>query len=160
MSCSKTLLFGKFARTQMRSIYQKLYRRVYNARLSANELTTFQMRAAIIGDFEPLVCSPCSSRCDWVVYTDASTSPPRICALQFHGPARHHQLEIQLSSAVPVTRAAFLKTTCLIFGSVLLSLVTFLEERAPPWSDVPFGSTWAATIHSMPWPEGIQTQLR
>ena len=37
MSVSQTLLVGKFARTQMRPHYQKLYRVVYYARLSARE---------------------------------------------------------------------------------------------------------------------------
>ena len=41
LSFSQTLLFGKFARTQLRPLYQKLYRRVYNATLSAEERDVF-----------------------------------------------------------------------------------------------------------------------
>ena len=38
---SQTAVFGKFARTQLRPLYVKLNRRVYNARLSAYERSVF-----------------------------------------------------------------------------------------------------------------------
>ena len=37
LSFPQTRLFGEFARTQLRPLYQKLHRRVYNARLSVAE---------------------------------------------------------------------------------------------------------------------------
>ena len=58
LSFSQTLMFGKFARTQIRPLYQKLYGRVYNARLSAAELGVFGWRGRVISSFSPRICRP------------------------------------------------------------------------------------------------------
>ena len=44
LSFPHTLFFGEFARTQLRPLYQKLNRRVYNARLAALETAVFSWR--------------------------------------------------------------------------------------------------------------------
>ena len=61
LSFSKTLLFGKFVRTQLRPLYQTQQRRAYNARLSAGELSVFRRRKEIIAAIEPRICRPCSN---------------------------------------------------------------------------------------------------
>ena len=75
LSFSHTLLFGRFARTQIRPLYQQLRRRVYNARLSAPEEIAFRWWERAIRPFTPRTCVPCSHLCDWIVYTDAATTP-------------------------------------------------------------------------------------
>ena len=53
LSFSQTSLFGKFARTQLRPLYQKFHRRWYNAQLSTLERRTFEWWHQIIADFTP-----------------------------------------------------------------------------------------------------------
>ena len=55
---SQTLLFGKFARTQLRPLYQKLRRRVYNARLTSSGAAVFQWSGEVARPFSPRVCMP------------------------------------------------------------------------------------------------------
>ena len=62
LTFSKTLLFGKFARTQLRPLYQKQYRRVYNATLSAEERAVFTWWHETIISFPPRVCRPLSKK--------------------------------------------------------------------------------------------------
>ena len=74
-SFSRTLFFAKFARAQLRSLYTKLYRRVYNAPLSGAERETLQWRGDLSEAFSPRSCRPLPNRCDWLVYTDAAPNP-------------------------------------------------------------------------------------
>ena len=127
---SQTLIFGKFARTQLRPLYQKLRRWVYNARLTSSELAVFQWWGKVVRSFSPRVCIPRSQYCDWVVYTGAATSPPRLCALRFAGAMRETRQVQQLSSSAPTIWQYLFRKTCLIFGLELLALVAFLEESA------------------------------
>ena len=48
---SQTCIFGKFARTQIRPLYQKFHQWVYNAQLSRHERCTFERWRAAIADF-------------------------------------------------------------------------------------------------------------
>ena len=100
-SFSQTLLFGKFPRTQRLPLYQNLYRRVYNARLTAAELSVFGWWGRGIRSFSPRISRPCAHSCDWLVYTDAATNPPRLCALRFRGGTRAPRLESCSPMAVP-----------------------------------------------------------
>ena len=100
LSFSHTLMRGEFARTQLRPLYQRQFRRVYNARQSSHELQTPRWRRRIVSAFEPRIPRPCSARCDWVVYTDAASTPPRICAFQFYGEMYTPALDLQLSPSV------------------------------------------------------------
>ena len=65
LSPSQTLLLGKFARTQLRPLYQKLYRRVYNAALSAEERAVTTWRFETITSFAPRICRPLAKRFGW-----------------------------------------------------------------------------------------------
>ena len=58
LSFSQPLLFGKFARTQLRPMYQKLYRRVYNARLTTAELAAVRWWGRVIRPFPPGYAAP------------------------------------------------------------------------------------------------------
>ena len=76
-----TRLFAKFARTQLRPIYQKLYRKAYCARLSDVEHRTVGWRKVSI---RPLTSRRAISRgksTRWILYADAATDPPKIGAL-------------------------------------------------------------------------------
>ena len=130
MSFSQTLLFGKFARTQLRPLYQILHRRVYNARLSAAESAVFSWWERAIRSLTPRVCRPCSHSCDWIVYTDSATSPPHICALCFHGKSETPRLSAELSMEVDPSWVYHFRPTCLIFGLELIALVSFLDDAA------------------------------
>ena len=124
-----------FANTSVREVrvdaatplYRKLYRVVYNARLSGREMASFTRRRSAISSFNPRIFRPCSSRCGWVSYTDAATNPPRICDRQSDGMYGRPVLELKMSSPVPAAWISHFKSTCLIFGSELLALVAFLE---------------------------------
>ena len=76
------------------------------------------------------ICRPCAQLFDWIVYTDAATTPPRICALRFRGSESTPSLAPQLSSAVPTVWAYRFRSTCPIFGLGLLAMVAFLEDEA------------------------------
>ena len=130
MSFSQTLLFGKFVRTQLRPLYQKLYRKVYNARLSEADLGVFGWWGRAIRSFSPTICRPCAQPCDWLVYTDAATTPPRLCALRFRGGTRTPNLVACSSMDAPSVWLYHFRETCLIFGLGLLALVDFLEDEA------------------------------
>lgn len=76
LSFSQTLLFGKFGRTQLRPLYQKLHRRGYNARLTDAGRAVFGWCERVIRSFPPRIFHPFGRQCEWLVYTDAATSPP------------------------------------------------------------------------------------
>ena len=101
MSFSQALLFRACARTQLRSLYQKLHRRAYNARLTADETDFCALRERAIRPFTPCVCRPSAQTCDWIVCTYAATSHPNICALRFRGTSKDHHLDSQLPTDVP-----------------------------------------------------------
>ena len=139
LSFSQTPLFGKFARTQLMPLYRKLRRRVKNARLAASETAAFQWWERATRSLSPRICAPCSQFRDWVVYTDAATSPPRLCSLRFTGDTRETRLVQQLSSSAPTVWQYLFRKTCPIFGLELLALVEFFEESA---ARITGGSIW------------------
>ena len=53
LAFSQTSVFGKFARTQLRPLYQKFYRRVFNARLTPLEAVNLSWWLGVIADFTP-----------------------------------------------------------------------------------------------------------
>ena len=130
LTISQTLIFGKFARTKMRPFYQKQYRRVYNAALSAEERSVFSRRCEIITSFTPSICRPLSRKFDWPLYTDAATNPPCSCALLFNPWKASISLDSQLAAFVRPWTHLF-KLTCLIFGLDLLALAAFVEDFGP-----------------------------
>ena len=70
---------------QLRPLYQKLRRRVYNARLTADELAVCIWWGRISRSFSPRICRPCPHYRVWIVYADAATSPTYICTLRVQG---------------------------------------------------------------------------
>ena len=77
-------IFGKFTRTQMRPMYEKLHRVVYPDRLPPYEKTVLRWRKEAVAELAPAWPFPGLS--DHIgLYTDAATRPTMLCALLFHG---------------------------------------------------------------------------
>ena len=131
LSFSQTTLFGEFARTQLRPLRRKLHRRVYSAVLSPYERSILEWWASIIAEFAPRLDSPRPLKPDWIIYTDAASTPARICALLFYGNRTSPDLHSCFSSGVDVAWHYLFRHTNLIYGLELLALVLFFEETAP-----------------------------
>ena len=84
----------------------------------------------MLSDFAPTICRPLSKRFGWLVYTDAATNPPCLCALLFDMKKRPSELDTVLTAFARPWNLLF-KRTCLIFGLELLALAAFLEEKVP-----------------------------
>lgn len=130
LSFSQTMLFGKFARTQLRPLYQKQHRRIYNAALSTAERAVLLWWHDIIIAFSPRICRPLSTKFDWLIYTDAASNPPNICALLFDPKTGKAKLDT-IKTAFVRPWAHVFKKTCLIFGLELLALTACMEDWAP-----------------------------
>ena len=128
---SQTSVFGKFPRTQLRPLYQKLNRRVYNAHLSPYERSVFSWWQSVIADFTPRLAVPRPIRPHWIIYTDSATTPPRLCDLLFDGATSSPSLHLLCSSRATVTWTYLFRWTRLIFGLELLAIVLFFEDHAP-----------------------------
>ena len=72
-----------------------------------------------------------SAVADRLIYTDAATSPPRICALRFEGKSRPPVLNTLRAARVPTVWLYLSRHTCLIYGLELLALVAYFEDHAP-----------------------------
>lgn len=68
---------------------------------------------------------------DWIVYTDAATGPPSLCALLFDGKAKSSQLRTECSDRAPVTWSYLFRKTALIVGLELIALLAYFEDFAP-----------------------------
>ena len=130
LNFSQTFPLGKLARTRARPLYQKLYRRVYSAALSAEERDVSQWRNEAIISPTPRFFRPISLKYDWLLYTDAAASPPCIGDLLF--------IPTQASISLGTRRVAFVrprahlfKQTCIIFGLELLALNAFVDDHGP-----------------------------
>ena len=145
-SFSKTALFGKFARTQLRPRYTKLHRLVYNALLSSLESSTMSRRLRIIAEFARRLSVPRPSRADWLIYTDAATEPATLRALLFRGDSDTPSLDACCSQRTAVTWDYLFRTTSLIYGLELLALVAFCEDHAPRLRAAVDGFTGTITI--------------
>ena len=128
---SQTSLFGEFARTQLRPLYTKLHRRVYNAQLSSLERSNHTWRLHIIAEFTPRIAVPRPRRADWLIYTDAATEPATLCGLLFRGDSTTPSLGACCSQRTAVTWEYMFRYTALIYGIELLALVAFFEDHAP-----------------------------
>ena len=131
LSFSQTAIFGKFARTQLRPLYAKLHRRVYNAGLSAIERDALRWWQSVIAEFTPRLAIPRPARADWLIYTDAATHPPTLCALLFKGSSFSPVLDLCASQRTAVTWDYLFRNTALIYGLEMLALVSFFEDQAP-----------------------------
>ena len=128
---SQTAVFGKFARTQLRPLYLKLHRRVYCAKLSAQEKLLFSWWKQIVEEFRPRIAIPRPIRPHWILYTDAATSTRLLCAVLFHGDSSTPRIKVCCDSAAPIPWVHLFRHTALIYGLELLALVAFFEDWAP-----------------------------
>ena len=127
---SQTAVFGKFARTQLRPLYQKFHSRHYSAALSPFEKLIFRWWRDVVEDCTPRVATPRPRRPHWIIYTDAATDPPLLCALLFHGGRSSPALHTVCSARAPLIWSYFFRHTALIYGLEMLALVLFFEDSA------------------------------
>ena len=80
--------------------------------------------------FPPRVCRPLAKKFDWLLYADAATNPPCICALLFDPWEAGASLDTQMVAFVRPWTQMF-KQTCLIFGLELLALAALAEDHGP-----------------------------
>ena len=128
---SQSAIFGKFARTQLRPLYLKLHRRVYCAKLSAQEKLLFSWWKQIIEEFRPRIAIPRPPRPHWILYTDAATSTRLLCAILLHGDSSSPRIKDCCTTAAPLPWEYLFRHTALIYGLELLALVAFFEDWAP-----------------------------
>ena len=78
---SQTNLFGKFARSQVISLYVKFYARPYFAALSQDGRSLSQWRIGILKSLQPRIHRRNLAKPDIIVYTDAALLSRRIACL-------------------------------------------------------------------------------
>ena len=81
LSFIQTQLFAKFGRAQLRPLYQKLYREVYNADLTDLELRIFKCWEVAIRSSTPMRFRSRPKSAQWILYTEEATNSPKIRAL-------------------------------------------------------------------------------
>ena len=136
LSFSSARICGEFARTQLRPLYQQFRRRVFNDQLSRHGRRTLEWRRRIIADFAPRIAVSLSPIADWVIYTDAASEPPAICARLFGAKSKRPKMKKECAAGVPVTWPYLFRKTTLIYGLELLSILAFFDDHAPSlrWS--------------------------
>ena len=87
LSFSKTILFGKFARAQLRPLYKNTHRMFYCGNLHRLEISNLSWRMAILASMEARTLSPRPSRIRWISYTAAATTSSILFALLFDAPS-------------------------------------------------------------------------
>ena len=105
------------------------------------ELQTLRRRGAAISSLTPRWVANRPMRVPWLVYTDAATHPPKICALLFAGTADQTSLRGQWTDDVSSEWSFLFRRTALIFGLELLALVAFVDSAAPQLGGSASGST-------------------
>ena len=90
----------------------------------------FRWWKEVIEDCTPRVATPRPRRPHWIVYTDAATTPPMLCALLFHGGRSTPVLHTACSARAPAIWPYFSRPTALIYGLEMLALVLFFEDYA------------------------------
>ena len=129
LALSQTSLFGKFARTQLRPLYQIFHRMVFSARLPHCEKSVCGRRG-VIAEFTPRAAIHRPRRPHWFIYTDSATAPPMLCDLLFRGNRSFHDLHSACAARAPAIWPYFFRNTALIYGLVLLALVLFFEDQS------------------------------
>ena len=123
---SHTCLFGKFARTQLRCLYRKLYAPKYIAHLASHERLTLRWWIDVLSNLSPRVPRGSSHPPDFVLYTDAATSANRIAALLFKGSTKPPLVITLAVSRVPNFRRKRFNSKDTIFGLEMLAPLAFL----------------------------------
>ena len=92
--------------------------------------SVFRLRKDVIAEFTPRIAVPRPRRPHWIVYTDAATNHPMLCALLFQGGRSSPDLQTACAARAPALWSYFFRFTALIYGLELLALVLFFEGRA------------------------------
>ena len=127
---SQTAVFGKFARTQLRTLYQKFNSRYFSSSLSPYEKLVFRRWKEVIEECAPRISIPRPRRPRWIIYTDAAATPPMLCALLFRGGRSSPVLHTACEARAPTIWSYFFRFAALIYGLELLALVLFFEDHA------------------------------
>ena len=97
--------------------------RVYNSHLSVCEREIPRWRADVIADLAPRIARPRPARADWLIYANASNTPPHLCAHLFRRTSRIPALHALCSAPVSATWPYLFRDTNLIFGLELAYLI-------------------------------------
>ena len=122
-SSRKPAFVGKFARTQIRPLYSKLYRRHYAARLITREASALKWRDAVLPKLKPRIARGLISLPDFILFTDATTSAPLIAGVLFK--PRDTRAPRLTTGRVPSARLNRFRRRNKIFGSELLPPLEF-----------------------------------
>ena len=161
LSFSQTAIFGKFDRTQLRPLYTKMYRRVYNVRLSKLERATLRWRREVIAEFPPRLAVHRPARADWRIYTDASSEPPTICALIFRGNSPQQDLAPAILIACPWSGTTLVGIPRLFMAWDSFPLWPVSTHMPPVFgASSADGFTWEITISPHLSPAGIQIRIQ
>ena len=124
LSFSQTCLFGKFARTQLRPLYKKLYRHHYVATLTPRETTTLIWRPSVLAELKPRIARGLGRCPDFILFTDAATRTPLIAGVLFRPSSRR---VLQLTKGrVPSSWLRRFHRRNKIFGAEFLAPLAFL----------------------------------
>ena len=127
LSFSQAALFGKFARSQMRVLYRKLYRKIYCSQISLRERAVLTWRCAIFHELHPRVTREVRRFPDFVLYSDAASTHSRIAAILFKGGQSGAPLiELLNKGSTPKFWTRLFHRTNLIYGLELLALLGFV----------------------------------
>ena len=124
---SQTCLFGKFARTQIRCLYRKLYAPSYSHILSQTELIALHWWVEVISNLKPRIPRGVCQAPDFVIYNDAATITMRIAALLFQGGSSPPPTILHLAvSRVPRFWRTNFNSKNEIFGLGMLAPLAFI----------------------------------
>ena len=123
---SQTCLFGKFARTQLRCLYRKLYAPKYKAALSKHENLTLSWWIDVLLNLTPRIPRASCKPPDFVLYTDAATSSRSIAAILFQGGSNPPIVQKLATSRVPKFWTSRFNAKNEIFGMELLAPLAFI----------------------------------
>ena len=123
---SRTFLFGKFARTQLRCLYRKLYSPRYEDTIAPHEHLTLRWWVGVLTNLSHRIPRKLSHPPDFVLYTDAASSTNRIAALLFQGPTKPPRILKLAVSHVPTFWLKRFNRKNVIFGLEMLAPLAFL----------------------------------
>ena len=127
LSFSQAALFGKFARSQMRVLYRKLYRKIYCSQLSHRERAVLIWWCAIFRELSPRITRDIKRFPDFVLYSDAASTRSQIAAILFKGgQSGPPKIELLTKGGTPKFWIRLFHRTNLIYGLELLALLGFI----------------------------------
>ena len=130
-SFSQTILFGKFARAQLRPLYRKLHSKFYSGKLAPHELDNLSWWRSLLAVMAPRSLAPRPKLVPWIAYTDAATSSSMLCALLFDTSAPVPTIHRSWTARPNTTWDYLFRNTARILGLELLAILAFIEDFAP-----------------------------